>query len=81
MQDQIKFNHNTLLIVISFLSQKHIMHFNFWGIVSEPPRFTHYGETYKRVDMRAEVGRMTRNIHKTSEVAEAQTNGGHIKVN
>lgn len=57
------------------------MHFNFWGIVSEPPRFTHYEEIYKRVDMRAEVGRMTRNIHITSEVAESQTNGGHIKVN
>lgn len=57
------------------------MHFNFGGIVSEPPRFTHYGEIYKRVDMRAEVGQMTRNIHITCEVAEAQTNGGHIKVN
>lgn len=56
------------------------MHFNFWGIVSEPPRFTHYGETYKRVDMRAEVGRMTRNIHITSEVAESQTYGGHINL-
>lgn len=50
------------------------------GIVSEPPRFTHYGEIYKRVDMRAEVGRMTRNIHITSEVAEGQTNGGIHKV-
>lgn len=48
-----------------------------WNV--EPPRFTHYGEIYKRVDMRAEVGPMTRNIHITSEVAESQTNGGHIK--
>lgn len=56
------------------------MHCNFWGIVSEPPRFTHYGEIYKRVDMRTEVGRMTRNIHITSEVAEGQTNGGIHKV-
>lgn len=29
--------------------------------------------------MRAEVGRMTRNIHITSKVAEGQTNGGHVK--
>nr|XP_019924035.2 cell surface hyaluronidase-like [Crassostrea gigas] len=43
--------------------------------INKPPRFTHYGEIYKRVDMRAEVGPLTRNIHITSEVAESQTNG------
>lgn len=58
-------------------SPKDIAHF--W-LILEPPRYTHYGEIYKRVDMRAEVGRMTRNIHITSKVAEGQTNGGHMKV-
>ena len=58
-------------------SPKVIAHF--W-LNLEPPRYTHYGEIYKQVDMRAEVGRMTRNIHITSKVAEGQTNGGHVKV-
>ncbi|XP_061181065.1 cell migration-inducing and hyaluronan-binding protein-like [Saccostrea echinata] len=42
-------------------------------------KYEHYGEIYKRVDMRAEVGLMTRYIHITSEVSEGNTNGGHVK--
>ncbi|XP_034311599.2 inactive cell surface hyaluronidase CEMIP2 [Magallana gigas] len=42
-------------------------------------KYTHYGEVYKRVDMRAEVGLKTRYIHITSEVSEGNSNGGHVK--
>jgi cell migration-inducing and hyaluronan-binding protein len=44
-------------------------------------QFTHYGEMYKGVDMRGEVGLLTRNIKFDSEEAESSdTYGGHIKV-
>lgn len=48
---------------------------------SEPLKFTHYGNIYKGVDMRGEVGLLSRNVKFDSE--EASTSdfyGGHIKV-
>lgn len=49
-------------------------------LLKGPIKYTHYGEIYKRVDLRAEVGLKTRHIHITAEVFEGNTNGGHIKV-
>lgn len=49
-------------------------------LLKGPIKYTHYGEIYKRVDLRAEVGLKTRHIHITAEVSEGHTNGGHIKV-
>lgn len=46
------------------------MYFNFQGIVLELLRFIYYGEIYKRVDMRVEVGLMMWNIYIISEVVE-----------
>ncbi|XP_052080396.1 cell surface hyaluronidase-like [Mytilus californianus] len=49
--------------------------------VSGPLKFTHYGEIYKNVDMRGEVGLLTRNILFDSEDAEGSTTyGGNLKV-
>ena len=43
--------------------------------------YTHYGEMYKGVEMRGEVGLLTRNIKFDSEdAANSTTYGGHIKV-
>ena len=43
-------------------------------------KFTHYGEIYKTVDMRAEVGLLTRNIKIHGYMKDANdTYGGHIK--
>ncbi|CAC5383977.1 TEME2 [Mytilus coruscus] len=43
-------------------------------------KFTHYGEIYKNVDMRGEVGLLTRNILFDSEDAEGSTTyGGNLK--
>ncbi|XP_061186958.1 cell migration-inducing and hyaluronan-binding protein-like [Saccostrea echinata] len=47
--------------------------------LDHPAEYDHYGEIYKRVDMRAEVGLMTRNILIDAEVSEGNNNGGHIK--
>lgn len=47
---------------------------------SDPFKYDHYGEIYNRVDMRAEVGLMTRNILIDAEVSEGNSNGGHVKV-
>ena len=42
--------------------------------------YEHFGEIYKGVDMRAEVGLLTRNIKVSGEVnGESDTYGGHIK--
>ena len=47
-----------------------------WGDI----RYEHYGEIYKGVDMRAEVGLLTRNIKISGETKDANdTYGGHIK--
>ncbi|CAG2235555.1 TEME2 [Mytilus edulis] len=49
--------------------------------VSSPLKFTHYGEIYKNVDMRGEVGLLTRNILFDTEDAEGSTTyGGNLKV-
>lgn len=48
--------------------------------IKDSLKYTHYGEVYKRVDMRAEVGLKTRYIHITSEVSDGNSNGGHVKV-
>ncbi|CAG2193249.1 CEMIP [Mytilus edulis] len=57
-----------------FLSNTHI---TFLG----PLKFTHYGEIYKNVDMRGEVGLLTRNILFDTEDAEGSTTyGGNLKV-
>ena len=48
--------------------------------LSVPVKYTHYGEIYKNVDMRAEVGLMTRHIHIRGEVSDGKSNGGHVKV-
>ena len=45
-----------------------------------PTKYEHFGQIYKNVDMRAEVGLMSRHIHIRGEVSDGQTNGGHIKV-
>ena len=43
-------------------------------------RFSHYGEVYRGVDMRAEVGLLTRNIKIHGDMEdELDTYGGHIK--
>uniref|UniRef100_K1PJF5 Transmembrane protein 2 n=1 Tax=Magallana gigas TaxID=29159 RepID=K1PJF5_MAGGI len=47
--------------------------------LSHPFKYDHYGEIYNRVDMRAEVGLMTRNILIDAEVSEGNSNGGHVK--
>ncbi|KAK3087782.1 hypothetical protein FSP39_010532 [Pinctada imbricata] len=47
--------------------------------LSRPLFYTHFGEIYKGVDMRAEVGMLTRKIHIKGEIASGNTNGGHIK--
>lgn len=47
---------------------------------SDPFEYDHYGEIYNRVDMRAEVGLMTRHILIDAEVSEGNSNGGHVKV-
>ncbi|XP_063411187.1 cell migration-inducing and hyaluronan-binding protein-like [Mytilus trossulus] len=48
--------------------------------VSGPLKFTHYGEIYKNVDMRGEVGLLTRNILFDSEDSEGSTTyGGNLK--
>ncbi|XP_062576125.1 protein DDB_G0287365-like [Saccostrea cucullata] len=47
--------------------------------LDHPAQYDHYGEIYKRVDMRAEVGLMTRNILIDAVVSEGNNNGGHIK--
>ncbi|XP_052081131.1 cell migration-inducing and hyaluronan-binding protein-like [Mytilus californianus] len=48
--------------------------------LSGPLKFTHYGEIYKNVDMRGEVGLLTRNILFDSEDAEGSTTyGGNLK--
>ena len=43
-------------------------------------KYEHYGKIYKNVDMRAEVGLLTRNIVIDSEVEDGENNGGHVKV-
>ena len=49
-------------------------------IVSGDIRYEHFGEFYKGVDMRAEVGLLSRNIKVSGEVlSESDTYGGHIK--
>ncbi|XP_063412729.1 protein DDB_G0287365-like [Mytilus trossulus] len=49
--------------------------------VSSPLKFTQYGEIYKNVDMRGEVGLLTRNILFDTEDAEGSTTyGGNLKV-
>ena len=49
-------------------------------IVSGDLKYTHYGEIYKTVDMRAEVGILSRNIKIYGHVRdENDTYGGHIK--
>ena len=48
--------------------------------VSVDLRYTHFGEIYKTVDMRAEVGLLTRNIKIHGRMSDANdTYGGHIK--
>ncbi|XP_062611584.1 protein DDB_G0287365-like [Saccostrea cucullata] len=47
--------------------------------LDRPFKNDHYGEIYKRVDMRAEVGLMTRHILIDSEVSKGNSNGGHVK--
>ncbi|KAK3083547.1 hypothetical protein FSP39_025202 [Pinctada imbricata] len=47
--------------------------------VDKPFEYEHFGEIVKNVDMRAEVGLMTRNILIRGEVSKDQTNGGHVK--
>ncbi|KAK3105256.1 hypothetical protein FSP39_020921, partial [Pinctada imbricata] len=42
-------------------------------------KYEHYGKIYMNVDMRAEVGLLTRNIVIESEVEEGENNGGHVK--
>ena len=46
-----------------------------------PLKYTHYGEIYKNVDMRGEVGLLSRNILFESEDAKgSDTYGGNLKV-
>ncbi|KAK3084102.1 hypothetical protein FSP39_008198, partial [Pinctada imbricata] len=47
--------------------------------LNEPTQYTHYGEIFKNVDMRAEVGLMTRHIRIRGIVSEGNSNGGHVK--
>ena len=48
--------------------------------VSADLRYSHYGEIYKTVDMRGEVGLITRNIKIHGQMKdENDTYGGHIK--
>ncbi|XP_022330330.2 cell surface hyaluronidase CEMIP2-like [Crassostrea virginica] len=47
--------------------------------LDRPFEYDHYGEIYNRVDMRAEVGLMTRHIVIDAEVSEGNSNGGHVK--
>lgn len=47
--------------------------------LDRPFEYDHYGEIYNRVDMRAEVGLMTRHIVIDAEVFEGNSNGGHVK--
>ena len=49
-------------------------------MVSVEVKYEHYGKIYKNVDMRAEVGLLTRNIVIDSEVEDGKNNGGHVKV-
>lgn len=52
-----------------------------WLSFTGPLKFTHYGEIYKNVDMRGEVGLLTRNILFDTEDAEGSTTyGGNLKV-
>ena len=49
-------------------------------IVEADLKYTHYGEIYKTVDMRAEVGLLSRNIKIYGHMRdENDTYGGHIK--
>ena len=49
-------------------------------IVKGEIKFTHFGEIYKDMDMRAEVGLLTRNIKIYGKMKdENDTYGGHIK--
>ncbi|XP_063397144.1 cell migration-inducing and hyaluronan-binding protein-like [Mytilus trossulus] len=49
--------------------------------LTEPLKFTHYGNIYKGVDMRGEVGLLSRNVKFDSkEASTSDFYGGHIKV-
>ena len=50
-------------------------------LFSAPLKYTHYGEIYKNVDMRGEIGLLSRNILFDSEDADgSDTYGGNLKV-
>ena len=49
-------------------------------LTPDPLYYTHFGEIYKRLDMRAEIGLLTRNIRIQGEISPGQNNGGHMKV-
>ncbi|KAK3103038.1 hypothetical protein FSP39_015947 [Pinctada imbricata] len=48
--------------------------------LNEPIANTHFGEIYKNVDMRAEVGLMSRHIIIQGIVTRGNSNGGHVKI-
>ena len=49
-------------------------------LTPDPLYYTHFGEIYKRLDMRAEIGLLSRNIRIQGEISPGQNNGGHMKV-